>query len=393
MEELDRVLDRDDVLLHRPVHVVDHRRERGRLARAGRAGEQDDAALLLRQPADDGRQVELVDRLDVDRDGAHHERDEALLAEGVDAEAAEALERVGEVDLVLGLELGELVRVAEHLQQDALGVVRRQALRAHDRLELAVEADERIGGHLEVEVGALGRDQVAEGVVEIEGHRSLSSTRRAGRLRDPRAGGPARRVPLNPGGARPISQPKHGPHEESRSTPVTEDHVPIQQPAARPPPRRRLRGPRARARPHGVRGPQRARQARRQREADVRPRRAGPAASRRHQRGLPVDAIPGRQPPLRGGRRPGGAGRDRRGDRGLDEGGRREPRRAPAADREPGGEEDAGRVRGGVRASSAARSTRPWTSRARRRSTRSRSATARAPPTSRGSSPCSRAST
>ena len=53
-----------------------------------------------------------------------HERDEALLAEGVDAEAAEALERVGEVDLVLGLELGELVRVAQHLQQRALRVVR-----------------------------------------------------------------------------------------------------------------------------------------------------------------------------------------------------------------------------------------------------------------------------
>src|SRR3954469_17794961 len=57
VEELDRVLDRDDVLVHRPVHVVDHRRERGRLARAGRAGEQDDPALLLGQPRDHGGQV------------------------------------------------------------------------------------------------------------------------------------------------------------------------------------------------------------------------------------------------------------------------------------------------------------------------------------------------
>ncbi len=47
VQELDRVLDRDDVLGHRPVHVVDHRRERGRLAGAGGAGEQDDPALLL----------------------------------------------------------------------------------------------------------------------------------------------------------------------------------------------------------------------------------------------------------------------------------------------------------------------------------------------------------
>ena len=47
VQELDRVLDRDDVLGHRRVDVVDHRRERRRLARAGRAGQQDDPALLL----------------------------------------------------------------------------------------------------------------------------------------------------------------------------------------------------------------------------------------------------------------------------------------------------------------------------------------------------------
>ena len=37
VEELDRVLDRHDVLLARLVDLVDHRRQRGRLARAGRA--------------------------------------------------------------------------------------------------------------------------------------------------------------------------------------------------------------------------------------------------------------------------------------------------------------------------------------------------------------------
>ena len=75
VQELDRVLDRDDVLVHRPVHVVDHRRERGRLAGAGGAGEQDDAALLLGEAGDDRREVELLDRLDVHRDRAQDERD------------------------------------------------------------------------------------------------------------------------------------------------------------------------------------------------------------------------------------------------------------------------------------------------------------------------------
>ena len=81
---------------------------------------------------------------------------------------------------MLGLELGQLVRVVEHLLQDALGVLRGQALVPDDRLELAVQADERVGGNLEVEVGALGGDQIAEGVVEIEGHRDLHRPAAAG---------------------------------------------------------------------------------------------------------------------------------------------------------------------------------------------------------------------
>jgi hypothetical protein len=45
VQDLERVLDRDDVTGARGVDVVDHRRERRRLARSRRAGEQEDAAL------------------------------------------------------------------------------------------------------------------------------------------------------------------------------------------------------------------------------------------------------------------------------------------------------------------------------------------------------------
>ena len=173
VQELDRVLDRDDVLGHRPVHVVDHRRERGRLARAGGAGEQDDPALLLGELGDHGREQQLVDRLDHHRDGAHDQRDGAALAEGVDAEARQALHGVGEVDLVLGLELGDLGRVVEHPAQDAARCPRAAALGALDRREMAVQADQRRRGDLEVEVGALVGDEVVEGFVEIEVHRAL----------------------------------------------------------------------------------------------------------------------------------------------------------------------------------------------------------------------------
>ncbi len=106
VDELDRVLDRDDVLARRVVHVVDHRGERGRLSRAGRSREQHDAALLFGQFLDHRRQRQLVDRADLVRHRATCQRDHAALLEGVDAVARDALDFKGEVDLVL---LGELL--------------------------------------------------------------------------------------------------------------------------------------------------------------------------------------------------------------------------------------------------------------------------------------------
>ena len=52
VQDLDRVLDRDDVLPPRLVDVVDDRGERGRLAGAGRAGYEHEAAVLVGHRAD-----------------------------------------------------------------------------------------------------------------------------------------------------------------------------------------------------------------------------------------------------------------------------------------------------------------------------------------------------
>ena len=52
---------------------------------------------------------------------------------------AEALDRVREVDLVLGLELRDLVVVGEHLREGTLGVLRVEPLGVRDGLEVAVE--------------------------------------------------------------------------------------------------------------------------------------------------------------------------------------------------------------------------------------------------------------
>ena len=52
------------------VDLVDHRRQRRRLARAGRAGDEHEAARLVAKLVHDRRQAELLDRQDLRRDQA-----------------------------------------------------------------------------------------------------------------------------------------------------------------------------------------------------------------------------------------------------------------------------------------------------------------------------------
>ena len=99
MQDLDRVLDRHDVLPARAVDLVEHRRERRRLARPGCARDEDEAALLLGEPGNAGREVEISEAGDLVRDHAEGERDRAALPEAVHAEAREPGRRVGEVEV------------------------------------------------------------------------------------------------------------------------------------------------------------------------------------------------------------------------------------------------------------------------------------------------------
>ena len=61
VQDLDRVLDRDDVLLPRPVDVAEHRGERRRLAATGGAGDEHEPAMLLRELLDARRQAEAAE--------------------------------------------------------------------------------------------------------------------------------------------------------------------------------------------------------------------------------------------------------------------------------------------------------------------------------------------
>ena len=151
VDELDGVLERQDVTGLGLVDEIDHRRERGRLAAAGRSRHEDEALLGLRQGAEHRREPEVLEARDLLRDLAEDGALAAVVHERVDAEASAGAERVGEVDLEVLLEVTALV-VVHHLEDQAVRLVgkERGVIDAH---EVALDADHRRLAGGEVEVG------------------------------------------------------------------------------------------------------------------------------------------------------------------------------------------------------------------------------------------------
>ena len=81
VNELDRVLDGEDVIVPLGVDLVDHGGQRGGLARAGRPGHQHQPARLVAQLADHRRQTQLVERLDLKGNETEDGRGRAALVE------------------------------------------------------------------------------------------------------------------------------------------------------------------------------------------------------------------------------------------------------------------------------------------------------------------------
>ena len=94
------------------VQMVDHRGERGRLAGAGGAGDEDHSLVEVAELGDDRRQRQLLERGHFRGNGAERGADARFLAEHVDAEAAAFGGHVREVEVValarnIGLVAGE----------------------------------------------------------------------------------------------------------------------------------------------------------------------------------------------------------------------------------------------------------------------------------------------
>ncbi len=169
VQELDRVLDRHDVLLARGVDLVDHRRERGGLARAGRARDEHEAARPPRELVDRGREAELVDRGQPEGDQAEGRAERAALVVGVDTEARVPGDRVGEVELPVRLQALALVPGQDRV--DDLAGVRAGELGVFlQRRQPAAHADGRVGAGAEVQIGRTAVDDLHQEVSEIDVH-------------------------------------------------------------------------------------------------------------------------------------------------------------------------------------------------------------------------------
>ena len=170
MEHLDRVLDGDHVHFAVVVDPVDHRREGGGLPRAGRTGDEHEAAVLSRQSAHHFGQPEIVERGGAGAHETEDHGDRAPLEEDVHAEAPQALDAIGEVGFVIALEV--LVHVRAHDRHRHVGRDRGgELLLALEPVQGAVHAYTRSGAALHVQVGAFRLGEGAEEAIEsFPGH-------------------------------------------------------------------------------------------------------------------------------------------------------------------------------------------------------------------------------
>ena len=163
VQELDRILDREDVVLALVVDHVDHRRQRRALARAGGAGDEDETARFGAELAQHLRHLERVQRRNVLRHQTEGCADRAALEEAVDAEASDVGDRVGEIELFAGLEAFALV-VVEDAVDDLASLLAGEHVKALHMDDLALVAHRRRHPGRDVHVGGLRLDHAAQNV-------------------------------------------------------------------------------------------------------------------------------------------------------------------------------------------------------------------------------------
>jgi hypothetical protein len=141
VNELDRVLDRDDRRFLSLVDVVDHCGEGRRLAATGRAGDEHESTFALADILQHRRHTEVVEGDDVAGDYAKDRRLTSSREEDVDPEASHVAELEGEVDVELLLE-DPALRVVHDVERHRVHFVSRERWMV-DALDVSVDAEHR----------------------------------------------------------------------------------------------------------------------------------------------------------------------------------------------------------------------------------------------------------
>ncbi len=113
VDVLDGILDRDDVHAPAGVDHVDHGSQRGRFSGAGRTGHQHQTVAGFGELGEDGRDTEVFQRADAQRDQPVDHGHGAALHIDAGPDASHVGHGIGEVHLVVPLELLDLA--AAHL--------------------------------------------------------------------------------------------------------------------------------------------------------------------------------------------------------------------------------------------------------------------------------------
>ena len=167
MHVLDRVLDRDDVALAVLVAIAHHRRQRGGLARSGRAHHHHDPAFGHRQIVDQRGQVQFLGGRNVVRDHPQHDTHLALLHEGRHPEPSDPGRADREIALLGRFEFRRLPVVHDRAHQLGRVLLRQRLVRNRQHPAVHLESGRKIRG--QEQVGTLLRQQQLQKVVHEAG--------------------------------------------------------------------------------------------------------------------------------------------------------------------------------------------------------------------------------
>ena len=157
MQKLDRVLDRQNMIVTLDIDLIDHRCKRRRFTRTGWPGHEDEAAWFLAHVGNHGGQAESVERLDLIRNGTKHRSDRTFLVKKIGTKTRHTLEAEREIEFEVFLK-PVLLRICQHGVCQPFCIRWRHRGQPRQRCQMAVNTDlrRRIGGKVEIRSTKIG---------------------------------------------------------------------------------------------------------------------------------------------------------------------------------------------------------------------------------------------